>query len=150
MTTTISGQELEHEVQRVMHEVILSLLGESPINLDSVTPPGQKLACRVAIHGGFEGQVVVNATFGIAAEIATQMFGEDLSGPPTSHDAQEALREVTNIVAGNLKPLFGEQNSLGLPEDVPGGAEVSNGGQLAEATAMHSSGLLQVRVYAAL
>lgn len=144
----LAPEELEGELRRVMHDVILSLVGERPVELDSITPPGQRLTCRVAIHGGFEGQVVVHATFSVAAQIAQSMFGADLSGAPSSRDAQDALREVTNIVAGNLKPLFGDQNTLGLPEDLPMGAQVSNGGQLAVATTHHAGGQLEVRVYA--
>jgi hypothetical protein len=101
----------------------------------------------VQIHGGFEGHVVIRASFAMAATIAQRMFGDDLAGPPTGQDAQEALREVSNIVAGNLKPLFGEHLSLGLPEDLDN--DNGSGRRLGQAAAEHPFGRLEVRVYAA-
>ncbi|MEY4576333.1 MAG: Chemotaxis phosphatase CheX [Pseudomonadota bacterium] len=145
----ITAQELEVELHRVMHEVVLSLSGDTTAITDATTGARseQRLGCRVAIHGPFEGHVAVLATFGVAAQFAVRMFGADLSGAPSLLDAQEALREVANIVAGNLKPLFGEHNTLGLPEDLPSDLHLSNRGQLAEATAAPLGGALEVRVY---
>jgi hypothetical protein len=144
----IPPEQIAQELERLLHEVFLSLLGEEPANAaPSSLSPTEKLTCRVQIHGGFEGHVVIRASFAMAATIAQRMFGDDLAGPPTGQDAQEALREVSNIVAGNLKPLFGEHLSLGLPEDLDN--DNGSGRRLGQAAAEHPFGRLEVRVYAA-
>jgi len=150
MITDSAAQIVEAELPRLMHDVTLAILGETgelemrPSMLDHM------LSCIVGIHGEFEGEVVVTATFGLAAEFASRMFEGELSGAPTPRDALDALREVSNIVAGNLKPLLGEHNTLGLPRDLPPKAAGPQGSQLAEASSRLASGVLEVRVFAAL
>lgn len=148
---TIEREALELELGRVLQEVITSLLGDSTALPDGGGLSDRRIACRVAIHDA-EGAVVRHlaavATFGLAERLAGYMFGADLMGPPSLVDAQEALREVSNMVAGNLKPLFGERCTLGLPEDVPSDVQLSGRGQLAETTIKHATGTLEVRVYA--
>jgi hypothetical protein len=137
---------LESDVRTVVEEVLLGLLGEL------ITPPPcdaplSRLACGVSIDGGWRGQVVVGATLGLASLVAAEMFGRDLPGPPTPRDAQDALREVANIVAGNLKPLLGDHNSLGLPVDLQPDAQSDHGPAIAHATVLHGDGVLEVSVF---
>lgn len=146
----IAAEVLESELPRVMHDVTLSILGETGELGPGYDTVQERLSCAVGIHGGFEGEVVVTATFGLAALFATRMFEGDLPGPPTPRDALDALREVSNIVAGNLKPLFGDHNTLGLPEERSSDAAPPHTGQLAEASSHLPAGVLEVRVFAAL
>ncbi|HET8933987.1 MAG TPA: chemotaxis protein CheX [Polyangiales bacterium] len=142
------AEVLGGELPRLMSEVIFGLLGEQ----DNFTAPPANddfISCRVAIHGGFEGEVVVSATRALAVCIAGRMFEDELDGQPTLQDARDALREVSNIVAGNLKPLFGENNQLGLPEDQAENAR-SMPDQLATSTLDHPAGVLRVVVYTTL
>jgi Chemotaxis phosphatase CheX len=158
MTLALDKQGLEVELHRVMDGVILSLLSAIASTNDNAhdnthaAGAPRKLGCQVAIHGEFEGHVTVLATLGLASHFAVCMFGDDLTAAPTQADAQDALREVANIVAGNLKPLFGGQNTLGLPENMAADASARADvkGQLAQAALEHVSGTLEVRVYAAL
>ena len=148
---TIEPKALEIELERVLHEVIVSLLGQSTALPDGGGISDRRVACRVAIHdaqGAVARHIAVVATFGLAERLAGYMFGADLLGAPSLVDAQEALREVSNMVAGNLKPLFGANNTLGLPEDVPSDVQLSSRGQLAEAALKHATGTIEVRVYA--
>ena len=148
---TIDRESLELELERVLQDVIASLLGQSTALPDGGGIGDRQLACRIAIHdtqGAVARHIAVVATFGLAERLAGYMFGADLMGAPSLVDAQEALREVTNMVAGNLKPLFGVNNTLGLPEDVPSDVHLSSRGQLAEAALKHATGTIEVRVYA--
>src|SRR6185295_3791052 len=70
-----------------------------------------------AIHGGWNGVVTVRATAGLIERVATHMFAAAQDDEPLELRARDALRELANIVAGNIKPLLGEGNSLGLPMD---------------------------------
>lgn len=131
-----------------MSEVVFGLLGDSD---NFAAPPANDnfISCRVAISGGFEGEVIVSATRALATSIAGRMFEDELAGQPTFQDARDALREVSNIVAGNLKPLFGENNQLGLPEDQAENAR-SLPDELATSTLDHPAGVLRVVVYTTL
>jgi hypothetical protein len=148
---TIDQLALELEIGRVLNEVVASLLGRSTALPDGGGMADRRLACRVAIHdaqGAVARHIAVVATFGLAERLAGYMFGADLLGAPSAIDAQEALREVSNMVAGNLKPLFGQNYALGLPEDLPSDVQLSGRGQLAEAALKHATGTIEVRVYA--
>lgn len=148
--TSISpfAEQLQSDLPRVLQEVLFGLLGEYG---EDFAPPAAEgfLSCRVGIRGGFYGEVIVSATLGLASRIAEQMFEDELEGRPTYTDARDALREVSNIVAGNLKPLFGANNQLGLPEDLAENHhELPN--QLATCTLEHPAGVLKVVVYTTL
>jgi CheY-specific phosphatase CheX len=138
---------LDEELRRVMEEVLTGLLGET----DDVPTLGVKstvmLSCCVQIRGGWNGQVIVQASLGLASLAAIRMFGDDVRITRSARDAQDALREITNIVAGNLKPLFGEENTLGLPEDLPGDVTFPLVPQRAHAVIEHLDGRLEVRVF---
>jgi CheY-specific phosphatase CheX len=157
-------QDLELELHNVMEEVLTSLLGEefdpsppraaidrSPPHAPSDgSPPqaasGPRLTCAVRIHGGWNGQVVVQASLGLADLAARRMFGKEHRAQDSRQDAQDALREIANIVAGNLMPLFGEFNNLGLPEDLPVDS-IHSPSSLAQAVVQRGCGSLEVRVF---
>jgi hypothetical protein len=145
-STSISpfADQLQSELPRVMNEVLSGLLGDHDEDFASPAADGF-LSCRVAIRGGFEGEVIVGATLGLASCVAEQMFEDELDGRPTYQDARDALREVSNIIAGNLKPLFGENNQLGLPEDFAEN-QLELLSQLATSTLEHPAGVLKVVV----
>jgi hypothetical protein len=141
---------LEDETRLVMEEVLLGLLGEPPDRRPSMPPArNSRLLCAVQIHGGWNGQVLVWASPSLALLVADRMFGQRVDSNPErdKRDARDALREVTNIVAGNLKPLFGAKNSLGLPRDLPSDTTHATEGQLAQVKVYHGNGELEVRIF---
>ena len=150
MSVNSAARVVEFELPRVMHDVTLSILGETGELEMRPSRFEHWLSCAVGIHGGFEGDVIVTATYGLAALFAAKMFEGELTGAPTPRDAMDALREVANIVAGNLKPLLGEKNTLGLPRSLTGDEPSPGGNQLATASSRLASGALEVRVFAAL
>jgi CheY-specific phosphatase CheX len=135
-----------------MEEVLLGLLGDETDlpRLPQLPDSAGVLACSVRIRGGWNGQVIVHASLSLASLAALHMFGDDARITRSGSDAQDALREIANIVAGNLKPLFGEHNTLGLPEDLPGDVTYPQVPHLATATVQHAAGRLEVRVFKAL
>ena len=142
-------QSLPHEVRRIAREVLLALADdESMIGEDEAPPqPPGRLACCVRIDGHFRGQVWIHASVGLANRIARRMFGHVPDGPFTS-ESQEALREMTNIVAGNLKSILGAGNHLDLPEDLPLDAPYPDLESIAETVVDHQGERLEVRVFA--
>ena len=142
-------QALPHEVRRIAGEVLLALAGEDDAWLDGSEqlPSGSRLACCVRIEGGFRGQVMVHATPGLALLVARRMFGHDPASP-FDGEAQEALREIANILAGNIKSLLGLGNQLFLPEDLPLDAPLPPLESVAESVIDRGGQRLEVRVFA--
>ena len=141
-------QSLPHEVRRIAGEVLLALAGEEAGgDANETLPSGSLLACCVRIEGSFRGQVMVHATPGLALLVARRMFGHD-PATPFADESQEALREITNVVAGNIKPLLGRRNQLFLPEDLPLDAACPPLQPLAESVIEHAGQRLEVRVFA--
>jgi CheY-specific phosphatase CheX len=144
---TLAG--LDSELRTVMEEVLLGLLGDEDDlpTFPKLPESAGGLACSVRIRGGWNGQVIVHASLSLASLAALRMFGDDARITRSGSDAQDALREIANIVAGNLKPLFGEHNTLGLPENLPGDITYPALPQVATATVHHGAGRLEVRVF---
>jgi CheY-specific phosphatase CheX len=158
MTTTIDG--LEDELRRVAEEVLLGLIGAPALDPASFTVTiaanaKLELACAVRIRGGWNGRVVVMSSRGLADVVAQHMFGRSAGADPeresqlaqNAQDAQDALREIANIVAGNLKPLFGDHNQLGLPEDLPADLSLQPRAAVAQVVIERAEGQLEVRVF---
>jgi hypothetical protein len=76
--------------------------------------PGGRLAAVIPLEGGATGRLALECPLALARRAASAMFGE----PAHEIDldkVQDALAELTNVVAGNLKALLAEPCRLGLP-----------------------------------
>ena len=98
---------------------VLEAFASAPLHddTDASASDEAKLSCSVMIYGCWNGVVTVRATAGLVERVAMHMFAAAQDDEPLEQRAREALRELANIVAGNIKPLLGAGNSLGLPVD---------------------------------
>ncbi len=142
------------EVRRVTREVLLALAGEDAgdaMTSDSVAPTATRLACCVRISGaderGFKGQVIVHASVGLALIVAKRMFGE-MPKALFAPESQAGMREIANIVAGNIAPLLGDGLHVDLPVDLPLDAPYPDLESIAETIVDHYGQKLEVRVFA--
>ncbi len=86
-----------------------TLLGRVP---ERRKPEGGGSCCAaVAFTGAWHGRLTVCLDHGLAEEIATAWFG---AAAPEC-DLADAVREVANTVAGQLKALLPHPLDLGLP-----------------------------------
>src|SRR5208337_4490302 len=69
---------------------------------------------RVQIIGAWLGTVLLECSEKLAKTVARIMFGLD-SQEPTPEEVRDALAEMTNMAAGNFKPLAGGHCHLSLP-----------------------------------
>jgi CheY-specific phosphatase CheX len=69
----------------------------------------------VQITGAWLGTVLLECSKELAKKIARIMFGLD-SEEPTPEEVRDALAEMTNMAAGNYKPLAGGHCHLSLPQ----------------------------------
>ena len=72
-------------------------------------------ASRVSIHGAWDGLVTLYCNDHLARRFAATMFriGEQ---EVSEDDVRDALDEIANIVAGNIKALLPAPSQLSLPE----------------------------------
>ena len=111
-------QFLEEEILEITEATWTSMLGmEIHRRVDSGAPEGATsvLIGHVGISGAWEGQVMVHGTSGLARSAASKIFSiapEEV----TEQDEVDALYELSNIIAGNIKSLLPEPCQLSLPE----------------------------------
>lgn len=67
----------------------------------------------VSLDGEFQGAVVVHCATALAARLTAELF--ETEGEPDVADVQDAVGELTNMIAGNIKSILPSPSSLGLP-----------------------------------
>lgn len=109
---------LEEDVRVVVVEVweAVSGLRLRPCGGVPVWGAGDR-AARVRMTGKGEVCLLVRCDAGLAREAAVGMLGK---GPASSRDSAvaDAVRELANIVAGNIRTMFPGLTDCGLPESV--------------------------------
>ena len=67
----------------------------------------------VQIDGAWEGAVMLQCPRVLADRLTTVLFQGD--GTPTPDDVRDAMGELTNMLAGNVKALLAEPSRISLP-----------------------------------
>jgi chemotaxis protein CheX len=73
----------------------------------------------VQLTGAWEGSVLVYTTAELARRAASAMFGTEAE-QLAAEDVEDALAELTNMTAGNIKTLLPRPSELSLPAVVKG------------------------------
>ena len=106
----------EQDISGVTEAVWESTLDLGVLPLPSPTRPtdAERLVGRVNISGAWTGSVFIMCSGDLARTAAAAIFG---GAPEHASDTQsrEALAEIINMTAGNLKALLPEPCQLGLP-----------------------------------
>ncbi len=112
------------EIEQIVTSIWMSIL-DLPIAPASADPDGplptgsRTLTGCVQFTGDFEGATVVHTTSALARRLAALMFmAEDDS--LSLEEVQDALGEITNMIAGNIKPLLPRTSRISLPSVVEG------------------------------
>ena len=77
-------------------------------------PLPAECASSIAICGAWDGRVVVGCTRELAQQAAARMFHRP-EGSLSEAQWQDALKEIANIIGGNVKALLPEPSRLELP-----------------------------------
>jgi Predicted inhibitor of MCP methylation, homolog of CheC len=72
------------------------------------------LSASVQISGGWDGTVLVSCAEGLARKVAATMFDVE-ENTTTDDEIRDALGEVANMTAGNVKALVESYCRLSLP-----------------------------------
>jgi CheY-specific phosphatase CheX len=78
-------------------------------------PQAGTVTGRVQITGAWLGTVLLECSEKLAKMVARIMFGLD-SEEPTPEEVRDALAEITNVTAGNLKSMVCGQCRLSAPQ----------------------------------
>lgn len=149
------NKAFDEEVFRVAAETIealalMFLLPEEEAAGDS----GPRRAASVGFDGPFEGSVVVSISECLLPELAGNMLGQEDSIQSSAGQQEDALKELTNVICGNILPVIGGREPVfhvGTPIIVEEGqaGEVFDGQALTgKANMFLDEGTIQVFLYA--
>jgi chemotaxis protein CheX len=85
------------------------------VDWDEFVEPTWEHAARLRFCGGWHGHVHVDATEGFGRRLAVAMFGIE-PDDASPEDARDALGELANVLAGNVKSYSEDPVDLDLPE----------------------------------
>lgn len=86
-----------------------SLTGNDNVHI--LADPNNYLV-RVVFRGPFSGSLAMDITPEDLKEVAANMLGLDLGDPISDADQQDALKEVANVVCGNLLPVLAGKEAV--------------------------------------
>ena len=102
----------------------------------------------VHIVGDWMGSVVLHASRTLAMKVAARMFGD--TGDAGASDCDDAMRELINIIGGNIKSALGSRCVLSSPKSFGLGdhdAPTIEGELLGQAVFESDGDLFRVEVY---
>lgn len=112
----------EQDISQVTESIWISVLGiDVKRRPEAVTPNDKEqfLTACVQITGDWEGAVVLQCSSALARTIGAIMYDIEPDAG-TTDEVQDALGELTNMIAGNLKALLPGICHLSLPAVVEG------------------------------
>ena len=110
-----------NDIYAAVHKIFQMMLGAQPqfqsIKRESSPAPNQGIAAIVGYAGESEGSVIFTCSMELAAKLAGLMLMEE-EIDPESADVDDAMGEISNMVAGQLKDLAcegGDEAQLSIP-----------------------------------
>lgn len=107
-------QTINAEIEAIV-KTIWSTLVDLPIDAGAgeLRTDASTMTGIVHIDGAWHGAVLLQCPMGLAGILASAMFQGDC--PPTVEEIGDALGELTNVVAGNIKALLPEPCKISVP-----------------------------------
>jgi chemotaxis protein CheX len=108
VTTIDAGiEEITGMIWESLFDFPLERVADAPIDREPV------VTGFVSIDGAWNGAIMVRCPIALATTLTTAMFQAD--NAPGFDDVRDALGELTNMVAGNVKALLPSPCNLSLP-----------------------------------
>lgn len=116
---TPSDSALRESLARIVERVYETMLG-APAHADPQRQLRLESPLTAAVHytGGWKGALVLECSAAQAARWSGQLM--PLPPPLSQEDVRDGLGELTNMIAGNLKPLLPPAVSLSMPSVIEG------------------------------
>ncbi len=114
----------EDEIVQIVQSIWMSILGlgivaDGTSGMEERLSGKRTLTACVHLTGAFEGATLVFCTARLARRMSSVMF-ETPAEALSVEDVQDALGELANMIAGNVKPLLEGSSRLSLPSVVEG------------------------------
>ncbi|MBI2365785.1 MAG: chemotaxis protein CheX [Deltaproteobacteria bacterium] len=112
----------EQEVRQIAEETWKIILGEELEPTMKRITPGEiedSMAACAQITGDWQLAVVLYCSSSLARHVATVMFGSD-EMETSAADVNDAMCEMINVIAGNVKGVLSGSSHLTLPNLVKG------------------------------
>lgn len=108
------------EIQRIVADTFVAFLGlEVGPGDNQAFQTGSLVTGVVQITGAWQGSVMLDCSADLAHQSADLMFGVD-PGSSSPEEVRDAVGELVNMIAGNIKALLPEPTQLSLPTVVEG------------------------------
>ncbi len=105
------------DIEQVVRFVWETIAGRD-VERVAIDPPrfvaGTRLASIIQLEGGATGRLILECPIALARRAAAHMFGEPAHELDLDR-VQDAVAELTNVVAGNLKAQLPGPCRLGIP-----------------------------------
>lgn len=130
---------IDIELAEVIETVWTTTLGSSVTNIEhdpnAEFGPGA-IEALLDIKGEIGATVVLECSESMARDAAASMFGVDASDA-SSRDLCDAVGELVNIIAGNIRGLISTPSKLGLPTVHEVSGAENSASQIAPGEALH-------------
>jgi chemotaxis protein CheX len=118
--TSVQMQMTEPDLASIVEGAVTTMLG---LDLGERFGPETDIVCTlgasVQFMGDWDGAVVVGCDTSFGRTAAAAMFGSGADAI-SDEDIRDALGELANMIAGNVKPLLPRSASISLPTVVQG------------------------------
>lgn len=111
--------ELEGAISQIVVGIWKNMFGVEIGRLDggtAINGVGPTLTSSVHIIGDWHGSVVLHCTEKVALFLAERLYASADGKIIGVAEAEDVLRELVNMVGGNLKPMLGERCVLTTPK----------------------------------
>ena len=115
-------ERLSREIIEIMSRIWSYSVGLpiEALNMDSsqeVTP--EQIDCQIDISGVWPGCLHLSVPARLANRIGSKMFQIKTRSKPSESQVEDCLKEITNMLAGNLKTILPEPCTLGFARVLP-------------------------------
>ena len=105
------SEQTDSMLARVAEETFEALTFMYPVGEDE-SPADANVSAEVTYDGPSSGRLVLTVSQNMLPAVATNMLGLDFDEVPTSDQQTDALREVLNVICGNLLPVLYSQRDV--------------------------------------
>jgi len=103
-------RQLDEVLTQVAEEVFESLVFMFPLAEEEQAPESEEacaeVAVRVSFSGPFSGCLLIAVPMEMLPALSTNMLGMDYEGPARPDHEDDALKELANVICGNLLPII--------------------------------------------
>jgi hypothetical protein len=122
VTTIEELEDAREDLESLLSDVLISVLGEEAYPTEDPLAPGPIASAHLAAHDQIEHSYL-GIQIRLGAVLARILAGRMMSiGDPGPDDLVDTVGELGNILGGNVKTLFFQSARLSLPVAELGGA----------------------------